>query len=79
VGPFAGDELIVVQPDADQIAHSLLELASNPELLQRTGSTGQDAFRRIYSPQAQIAPRIRLLEQLLNTTSERDSSAEPRP
>ena len=68
VGPFAGDELIVVQPEADQIANSLSELASDPEGLRRIATTGQDAFRRIYSPQTQIAPRIRLLERLINDT-----------
>jgi glycosyltransferase involved in cell wall biosynthesis len=66
-GPFVRDELIVVKPDADQIAQSLSELASNPELLRQTASRGQEAFRRAYDYGAQLAPRIRLLEGLLRS------------
>lgn len=67
-GPFGEDEMIVTRPDRDEIAQRLSELASSPDLLLRTATAGQSAFRRVYGRDAQLAPRFRLLEALMQTS-----------
>lgn len=58
-----GEELIVVRPDASDVAAALLGLGRAPERLRALATAGQARTRELFSAAAQIEPRIRVIER----------------
>lgn len=61
-GYVDGESMLFVQPNAGSLTGKLAELLSSPTRLGQIGRAGQAVTRRLYAPQAQIAPRIAVLE-----------------
>jgi len=64
-----GKELIVVQPDADDVAQKILALADDPEGIARLGTNAMQAFRETYSFDSQLGPRLALIRKHLSTVA----------
>ncbi len=56
-----GEEIVIVPPDLDAVAESVLRLLDDPDRLARIGAAGQRAFREAYSVERQLVPRADLL------------------
>ena len=60
-----GEDAIIVQPDRDNIVAHILQLASNPERLAAIGENGRIALTASHGYDAQIAPRLAVLQSLV--------------
>jgi glycosyltransferase involved in cell wall biosynthesis len=60
-----GEDLLIVRPDPHEVADRLLILATDPAELRRMGENAQRMFTSVYSPAAQLAPRMALLRRQL--------------
>jgi len=58
-----GEELLIVRPEASDVAAALLEMGRAPERLRALATAGQSRTRELFSPAAQIEPRIGVIEQ----------------
>jgi len=58
-----GEELLIVRPEASDVAAALLELGRSPDRLRALSLAGESRTRELFSSAAQIEPRIRVFEQ----------------
>lgn len=60
---YVDDEsMLIVQPNAASMTQKLAQLLSAPTRIGQIGRAGQAVTRRLYAPEAQIAPRMAVLE-----------------
>jgi len=59
----AGEELIVAAPEADAFSEALVALARDSQRLRAVALAGQEKSRALYALDAQILPRIAVLER----------------
>lgn len=60
-GYVDGESMLIVQPRASDLTARLADLLSSPARIGQVGRAGQAVTRRLYAPQAQIAPRMAVL------------------
>jgi glycosyltransferase involved in cell wall biosynthesis len=60
-----GCDLLVVRPDATDVAQRLIALAADPAELRRLGERAQRAFAAAYSAESQLGPRLELIARNL--------------
>lgn len=65
---FSQDEIIIVKPDAKEIALKIEELINNPELLNLISKKAQKKFRKTYSNDYQLYKRIDFIKKHINDT-----------
>ena len=66
LNPFAdGEEIVIIDTDADSIVAAIEPYYAAPERLYQLAARGAQRYAAAFHPDAQIAPRIRLLEQQL--------------
>ena len=70
-----GEEIVIISREPEQIADRIREYISEPERLCSIGDNGLKAVRRLYSLEVQMAPRLRVLSDLLANRSLRAESA----
>jgi lipopolysaccharide transport system ATP-binding protein len=56
-----GEDIIVVKPEATEVARRVLELAAKPKDLERLGENARRVFSIAYSNATQLTPRLRML------------------
>jgi glycosyltransferase involved in cell wall biosynthesis len=61
-----GKDIVIVPHDADQIAEIILSYFAQPDQLYALSKHGQITFRRVFGADAQIAPRIKILHDLMS-------------
>ena len=59
------EEIVIVSREADDIAETVGEYIASPDRLASLAQNGQRAVRRLFSIDAQMAPRLRVLSDLL--------------
>lgn len=60
-----GRNIVLVRPEVDHIVAKLRPLLSDPSALAKLGDATQEAFRAAYSPEAQMAPRLDMLNRVI--------------
>jgi len=60
-----GEEIVIIKPDADYIAGCIDYYIKRPELLRQISEAGCRRARELYNYDAQIAPRIKILREIL--------------
>jgi len=60
-----GEEIVIIKPDVDGIVSQIEYYIKHPELLRRLSEAGYIRAKKLYSYDAQILPRIRILEKAL--------------
>lgn len=63
-----GEELIITKPDVNLFVDEILNIIKNPYLLKKISFKGKNKFIEIFSNDSQMAPRIDLLVNNINTT-----------
>lgn len=58
-------EIVIISREPSEIAEVVEEYISNPEQLQLLSQDGQVAIQRLFALDAQMAPRLRVLSELL--------------
>lgn len=58
-----GEEIILVEDKSDALAARLEQFLGAPEKLRCIGERGRQIFRQLFAPEAQLKPRLRLLER----------------
>lgn len=71
-----GEEIVTISRDPHEIVCRLREYAADPCRLASLGERGRDAVRRLYSFDAQMGPRLRVLGDL--TSEERNDAVAAR-
>jgi len=66
---FSDDEVIIVRPDAEEIASKIEHLIDNPELLNLISKNAQKKFGEIYCDTYQLDKRIDFIKKHLYDTS----------
>lgn len=61
-GYVDGESMLFVQPRVADLTQRLAELLSSPSRIGQIGRAGQEVTRRLFAPQAQIAPRMAVLD-----------------
>jgi glycosyltransferase involved in cell wall biosynthesis len=64
-----GEELVVVEPDAEAIAATLTRYARDAAALARLGERGRAAFAEVFDLEAQMAPRLRAVRAAVAAAS----------
>jgi glycosyltransferase involved in cell wall biosynthesis len=59
------EEIVIISREPSEIAEVVEEYISNPERLKLLAKDGQVAIRRLFALDAQMAPRLRVLSELL--------------
>jgi glycosyltransferase involved in cell wall biosynthesis len=74
-----GEEIVIISREPEQIADRIGEYISEPERLSSIGQKGQRAARRLFSLEVQMAPRVRVLSNLMTSSkpAERPSGLTP--
>lgn len=62
-----GEDIIIIKPDVEQIVSCVEYYISNPELLKSISEAGYRKCNMLYSYDAQILPRIKILRDVLET------------
>lgn len=62
-----GQEIIIIQPSAQEICDRVQYFYHSPEELYRLSSQGQQAFRKVFDLGTQMQPRIDILSSLLKS------------
>jgi glycosyltransferase involved in cell wall biosynthesis len=60
-----GEEIVIISREPEKIAELIGEYSMDPGRLARLAENGQLAIRRIFALEAQMAPRLRILSELL--------------
>jgi glycosyltransferase involved in cell wall biosynthesis len=60
-----GEEVVIISRKPKQIAELVEKYTADPERLAHVAENGQRAIRRIFALEAQMAPRLRVLSELL--------------
>ena len=63
-----GEEIVIISREPEQIADTIEAYVSSPERLSSIGQKGQRAARRLFSLEVQMAPRLRLLSDLITSS-----------
>lgn len=61
-----GSDLLLIQPNVQAVTAAMLGLLSDPDRLRRIGESGEAAFRSVFDPTVQLAPRCRMLARELS-------------
>jgi len=64
-----GEEIVVISREPEEIAETVGRYISNPEALASLAQKGQGAIGRLFSLDAQMTPRLRVLSELLGGAS----------
>ena len=65
-----GEEIVIISREPDQIADTIRKYISEPERLSSIGQNGQRAARLIFSLEVQMAPRLRVLSDLMASSKQ---------
>lgn len=57
-------DLIIVNPDVDEICNEIIELYNNPSKLQQIAKNGQKKAYKLYSIKKQLRPRTKMLKKI---------------
>lgn len=60
-----GEEIVIIPHDAAKICDLIEGYYQDPDLLGSLGRRGQEAFRKVFSYEAQVVPRCNILSALL--------------
>lgn len=67
LNPFVdGEELVIIPRDPRSIAEMITRYLQAPELLYKVSQRGRNRFSEVFSMESQMAPRIKVLENVLN-------------
>ncbi|MDR6971587.1 glycosyltransferase [Leifsonia shinshuensis] len=72
-----GRNILIVQPDADDIVHRILELMEAPGGIARLAQAGLSVARRHYGVDSQLWGRLRVMEAALAAEAAAEPAAEP--
>ncbi len=56
-------DIVIIKPEAEQIVGEIIKYYEKPQELREIARNGARKIKQLYSYQAQIAPRIRILEE----------------
>jgi glycosyltransferase involved in cell wall biosynthesis len=62
-----GEEIVIICREPEEIADTIEKYMSEPERLSSIGENGQKVARRLFSLEVQMAPRLRVLSDLMKT------------
>jgi hypothetical protein len=63
------EDLLIVPHDAATIAAVVFDLYRNPDALYRLAEQGRQTFLRVFGPDAQLKPRLRLIDRCLKSAA----------
>lgn len=63
-----GEEIVIIPRDVDEICNVIIKYYKSPDDLYLLASKGQEAFRRAFSFEAQIMPRLRIMSEYVEQT-----------
>jgi glycosyltransferase involved in cell wall biosynthesis len=69
-----GEEIVIIPHDAQIICEQIEHYRRDYDALYRLSRKGQEAFRRVFGLEAQMAPRVRLLSAYLESGAKREDS-----
>ena len=69
-----GEEIVIIPHDVDRIAESLQDYCTDLDRLYRLAANGQRAFGRVFGLEAQMTPRLAILQELV---TEGNAAAHP--
>ena len=72
-----GEDIVIIPHDSSKIVETIEDLYSNPAKVRRIAENGAARIREIYSYENQIAPRIRVLENVLQQETGPSRIVEP--
>ena len=61
-----GEDVVIVSPEPEDIATAVEEYLADPARLVRLAKSGQQAMRKLFAFDTQMAPRLRVLSDLLS-------------
>jgi spore maturation protein CgeB len=63
----AMEDIIIIPHDSEKIIKIILQLHANPAQLKKIAMNGAKKIRKLYNYENQIAPRINIINSLLET------------
>ena len=69
-----GEEIVIIPHDAHSICEQIEHYRRDYDALHRLSHQGQEAFRRVFALEAQMAPRLRLLSAYLESGGKGEGS-----
>jgi glycosyltransferase involved in cell wall biosynthesis len=65
-----GEEIVIISREPEQIVDTIEKYIAEPERLSSIGQNGQRAARQIFSLEVQMAPRLRVLANLMDSSKQ---------